>query len=164
MRTSTVVTAVLCVAVVGLAVWVTAARTSAGPEWLRGQGTSAAMEAWIRSAESGNELDLRSVVHDPWDYYVVFSPYTSREEIDQVLGFEWEGSSHTRIHESDGIALIVFVRGKEVSCAFEHPRGEGDLASGAVPNGVRLTEPTLRLANEANGWRVLGICNPIGVK
>lgn len=157
MRKPVFLMALLAAALVGLAVWAIADRPSWGPEWSTGRNSSAAIANWVSSAADNAVLDMRSVVPLPWDYFIVFGPYTSRDQIDQTLGFQWTGASHSSIDVLDGVALVVFIRGDTVVSAFEHPRDKGDFAAGRVPTGVRLTEPRTQILNQADAWRTLAV-------
>lgn len=59
-------------------------------------------------------VDLGEVSGFDWDSVFIFPPYTPSSEIDQALGYEWEGSRKTGISSDDTINLVVFVAGGEV--------------------------------------------------
>jgi hypothetical protein len=70
-----------------------------------------------------SQLDLQ------WDRGYVFQPYATQTQIDETLGFPWSEYSRSSIEYSDAVCLVIFTSGNEVIGWFEHPRGEGDLAT-----------------------------------
>jgi hypothetical protein len=71
-------------------------------------------------------IDVVRVLPFGWEKMYVFPPYTPIDDIEKALGFKWGGAKKTRIHERDDITLLVFVIGRTVQAAIEHPRTAGD--------------------------------------
>jgi hypothetical protein len=84
-------------------------------------------DAVRRASETGRPFRLSAVTSFDWDRFYVFPPNTTPERINRTLGFEWEQADHSNIGSSDSITLLVFVRDGEVTRAFDHDRGRGDL-------------------------------------
>lgn len=61
---------------------------------------------------SGGEVTLNEVVPFAWDAVYTFAPYTSKEEIEAVIGFR---SPVIRETYSEGMVQLVFVRGKQIA-------------------------------------------------
>lgn len=83
----------------------------------------------------GTLIDFAEVAPFPWDRLYIFGPYTPSEHIHSCLGFHWQGVRWTSIEESDGVNLVVIVRGGEVVHWFEYPRNHGELGGLAEPRG-----------------------------
>ena len=71
-------------------------------------------------------IDVVRVLPFGWEKMYVFPPYTPIDDIEKALGFKWGGAKKTRIDERDDITLLLFVIGKTVQAAIEHPRIAGD--------------------------------------
>ena len=71
-------------------------------------------------------IDVVRVLPFGWEKMYVFPPYTPLDDIEKALGFKWGGAKKTRIDDRDDIALLLFVIGKTVQAAIEHPRTAGD--------------------------------------
>jgi hypothetical protein len=71
-------------------------------------------------------IDVVRVLPFGWEKMYAFPPYTPLDDIENALGFKWGGAKKTRIHERDDIVLLVFVIGRTVQAAIEHPRTAGD--------------------------------------
>jgi hypothetical protein len=68
----------------------------------------------IHLLPEGKQLPLRSVVPGDWTTVEVFGPYTTREEIDRTLGFDWDSPRKRALERSEGRLLIVFASKKDV--------------------------------------------------
>jgi hypothetical protein len=73
-------------------------------------------------------LDVVRVLPFGWEKMYVFPPRTPIADIDKSLGFKWRGAKKTRIDERDDITLLVFVIGRTVQAAIEHPIASGDFS------------------------------------
>ncbi len=81
----------------------------------------------IEYERSSNEriiIDFKHITNFSWDKVYIFTPYTSREQINKKLGFTW--SKADLIELSDSFNLIVFVKGKKVVQYVEFSREYGD--------------------------------------
>ncbi len=76
---------------------------------------------------SGTQLRISDLTDFAWEELYVFPPYTSQEQIDRALGFEW--SDPSGISLKDTITLLVFVDDGEVVGWVEPLRFEADFAS-----------------------------------
>jgi hypothetical protein len=94
-----------------------------------------------RVAEGGDQpIDFASVADFDWDRVYFFPPYPSQSNIEKTLGFQWPGLGGSKIESSDGVTLIVFVKGNRVVHAFDHPRNQGDFTSVQRPEGFTKRE------------------------
>jgi hypothetical protein len=80
------------------------------------------------NASSRESIDLKKAVPSQWEKVCVIGPYTDNAATEKTLGFKWPVESHSAIGHSDGISLLVFVRGNSAIEHVEHPRNEGDFA------------------------------------
>ena len=76
---------------------------------------------------SGTQLRISDHTDFAWEELYVFPPYTSQEQIDRALGFEW--SDPSGISLKDTITLLVFVDDGEVVGWVAPLRSEADFAS-----------------------------------
>lgn len=67
-------------------------------------------------------LDLSNVGGSEWDRLCFLGPYSGNKEAEKTLGFAWNVESRTDIQKSDGINVLVFVKGSEVIAYTKHPR------------------------------------------
>jgi hypothetical protein len=74
-------------------------------------------------------VDLSKVTTFSWDRVYIFGPYTERSKIAAVAGKSWQDSCFTTIEFSDGMALLLFIRDKQVVDCIEFPENEGDFTS-----------------------------------
>lgn len=101
--------------------------------------------------ETRNVIDLSVVGPSGWDHVCILTPNTSNVETEKVLGFKWDSDAKTSIGGSDGINVIVFLRGQDVLAFTEHPRNKGDF-SGVNPRCVTRAQAKFgRVAGEG-GW------------
>jgi len=86
------------------------------------------LDAGVRFAQEKQPatIDFRDLTDFDWDKVFVFGPYTSPGTIQSDLGYEWPEATRTNIQESDGIALVVFVRDGRVTEHFSVPRSIAD--------------------------------------
>ena len=78
---------------------------------------------------NGASIDLVEANPQAWDRVCVLGPYADNADAKAMLGFAWDAEAHSAIHDNDGIALLVFVRGGQVAQLVEHPRNMGDFAA-----------------------------------
>jgi hypothetical protein len=89
-----------------------------------------------------------------WDRVHAFPPYTSPEEIERELGFDWGGAGDSASRSDDAWYLLVFVNGGQVARAFDHEIVRGDLAcisSSFVEGGLTPSEAVLRVTAPRGG-------------
>jgi len=73
-------------------------------------------------------VDLASIVPGDWDRVCFLGPYSTDEDAELLLGHSWSLKSNSSVGESDGISLLLFVRGDDVILAIDHPRNKGDFS------------------------------------
>lgn len=88
--------------------------------------SSAIAEQFDRTTDQ--VVDLSVVGPKEWDRVCILPPYTSREQAEKVLGFNWNSDSKSNIGASDTINVVVFVKENEVVAYTEHPRNKGDFS------------------------------------
>ena len=88
---------------------------------------SARIEAQFYASDT-EPINLAVLGPDSWERVCVLPPYTDNKQAEEILGFKWNSDSKTSIGGSDGINVLVFVRGSEVVSYTEHPRNKGDFA------------------------------------
>jgi hypothetical protein len=79
---------------------------------------------------AGGTVDLVEANPGEWDRVCILGPYSDNAAAKQTLGFDWDVEGRTPIRRNDGIAVLLFVRGNQVTAHVEHPRNLGDF----VPN------------------------------
>jgi hypothetical protein len=84
-----------------------------------------------RSAESvlnssNATVTLSSVTDFEWDRCYVFTPYTPLTEIDRNVGVGWSATHNTSIQSSDGIHLLLFLKGTNVVRSIDVNRKYAD--------------------------------------
>lgn len=76
----------------------------------------AALKRAITSMPSGTEtVTLEEVVPFDWERVYTFSPYTTRAEMEEVIGFQ-SGTLEESV--SEGMVQLVFVKGDKVAAAI----------------------------------------------
>ncbi len=101
------------------------------------------------AVDAGAEtFDFAAHTTVPWDRMYVFGPYTSRDRVEQVLGFAWRGYQQTSIEGFDGVCLVVFVRDGSVVHWYEQPR---HIELGLLANDTGYTPAEARFRIEREG-------------
>ena len=90
-------------------------------------GISVSIAGQFRRSNGAN-VDLAQANADAWDRVCVLAPHSDNTAVKQALGFDWDAEKKSAITSNDGIALLLFVRGQQVSAFAEHPRNLGDFA------------------------------------
>jgi hypothetical protein len=110
---------------------------------------------------------LASVTDFDWDRAYAFPPYTSPDEIQRELGFDWGGAGDSGTRRNDAWYLLVFVNGGQVARAFDHELARGDLAcigSPFVEGGLTPDQAVLRVAGptdaDAAGYGLVWLARP----
>ena len=78
---------------------------------------------------NGATIDLVVANPQAWDRVCVFGPYSDNAAAKKALGFDWDVESRTAISTNDGIALLLFAQGQQVTGIVEHPRNLGDFST-----------------------------------
>jgi hypothetical protein len=77
---------------------------------------------------NGGLVDLAEANPAAWERVCVLGPHSGNAAVKSLLGFDWDAEGRTAIRDNDGIALLLFVQGKQVSAFAENPRNLGDFA------------------------------------
>lgn len=101
-----------------------------------------------------NVIDLSAVGPSGWERVCILTPYTINAETEKVLGFKWDSDTKTSIGSSDGINVIVFLRGRQVLAFAEHPRNKGDFSGAGARCASREQAEFVRVAGK-DGWTYL---------
>lgn len=88
---------------------------------------SARIEAQFNASQT-EPINLASFGPTSWERVCILPPYTDNKQAEEILGFKWNSDFKTSIKGSDGINVLVFVRGSEVVAYTEHPRNKGDFS------------------------------------
>jgi hypothetical protein len=106
------------------------------------------------SARDGDTFRLSSTTDFRWDRVHFVGPYTTPDEIERELGFEWDDAGESSIRESDFIFLLVFVEAGRVVRAFEHEIGGGHfgcLVPPVVEGGITPPDAVLKVVAAPGG-------------
>lgn len=115
--------------------------------WL-GDGPREPQRALTMSVATGaDSFDFATETPFAWDHMYVFGGYSSREKVEQDLGFAWPEYDDTSILWLDSVNLVVFTRGNRVIHWFKQPRviELGWLDNGS---GYSRTEARFRITRE----------------
>jgi len=69
----------------------------------------------VTALEAGQPVTLNEVVPFGWDTAYTFSPYTSEQEIEEIIGFKSRSIVANNINE--GMVHLIFVKGEKVQAA-----------------------------------------------
>ena len=69
----------------------------------------------VTALEAGQTVTLNDVVPFEWDAVYTFSPYTSEEEIEEIIGFKSRDIVANDINE--GMTHLIFTKGEKVQAA-----------------------------------------------
>jgi len=108
-----------------------------------------------RQLQSGEFVDLDAGVPGPWERVCILGPYSDNRAAADALGFHWPVEDRSSIAQSDGVSLLLFVRGNEVLAAVEHPRSNGDFAELSGRCFPRAQAQFSRQTPSGNGWPTL---------
>ena len=98
-------------------------------------------------------LDIAKITPFTWDRLYFFRPYRTSDEIDKILGFEWDDVNKTVIGTYEGISLLVFMEGGKVVQYLEYPRGLADFAK--LDNGMFFTPQQSCFIRDSNSYMIL---------
>ena len=110
---------------------------------------SKAIQAQLRAAGT---VDLQAAVSGDWDRVCIFGPYSTDQDAAHTLGFPWSLTSSSSVWQSDGVSLLVFVRGTTVTAAIDHPRNAGDFSKLADRCFRPEQAQFIHRARRTNGW------------
>src|SRR3546814_11001368 len=82
-----------------------------------------------RQLQADRPVDLNTAAPSTWDRVCIRGPYSDNQAAAETLGFTWPVESRSRIGESDGISLLIFVHNNEVVTTLEHLRSPGDFST-----------------------------------
>lgn len=68
----------------------------------------------ITSLEGNQKVTFNEIVPFDWDMVYTFEPYTSREEIEEIIGFQ---SDSIRETVNEGMVQLLFIKGKTVTAS-----------------------------------------------
>jgi len=71
-------------------------------------------------------INISTITTFTWEQLYIFGPYTTRSELDSMVGRSWRNNCSTHIENSDGITLLVFINDGVVVHCLDYPRGEND--------------------------------------
>ncbi|MBQ6896100.1 MAG: hypothetical protein IJN69_02710 [Oscillospiraceae bacterium] len=69
----------------------------------------------VTALDEGQTVTLNEVVPFEWDVVYTFSPYTSEEEIEKVIGFKSRDIVANNVNE--GMTHLIFTKGEKVQAA-----------------------------------------------
>lgn len=69
----------------------------------------------VTALEEGATVTLNEVIPFEWDAVYTFSPYTSEEEIEQIIGFKSRDIVANDVNE--GMVHLIFTKGEKVQAA-----------------------------------------------
>jgi hypothetical protein len=90
-----------------------------------------------------------------WDRVSIFGPYTSPEQVREVLGTDWYGDDARAIRRDDLWDLLVFQSGGRVVAAGLHPRGSGDFDTASVGRYHTVERACFVVNPPADDWYTL---------
>lgn len=114
------------------------------------QGISHDIESQLNQSQT-EPIDIRAVGPADWESVCILEPYTNNQMAEEILGFQWDAESETEIDGSDGINVLVFVRGQEVVAFTEHPRNKGDFV-GIEPKCFSRQQAIFTRQVGTDGW------------
>ena len=97
-------------------------------------------------------VDLQTAAPGDWERVCIIGPYQGNHAALQTLGFGWPVESRSSITESDGISLLLFVRGERVVEAVEQPRDQADFASLNGRCFLRARAQFIHAPKAEDGW------------
>lgn len=111
----------------------------------------------------GTRLVMADVTDFDWQKLYVFAPYTTQEQINRSLGFEWRDPEGIELH--DTFTLLAFVNEGEVVGYVAQPLGQGDftdLSDGSpwTPESAVFVVADDREAGLGEEWLVLRQASP----
>ncbi|MDO5653299.1 MAG: hypothetical protein Q4G39_04270 [Brachymonas sp.] len=96
-------------------------------------------------------VDLKSLRAPPWERICVIAPCATHDDIEQRIGFKWDGLSKSSIGGNDGIYLLTFISNNQVVAYVEHPRNKGDFLE-LQPVCLVRENSVLHKKRDKSGW------------
>jgi len=90
-----------------------------------------------------------------WDRVSIFGPYTTPEQVRDVLGVDWYGDDARAIRGGDRWDLLVFQSAGRVVAAGLHPRANGDFDSASVGRYHTVERACFVVNPPTGGWYTL---------
>ena len=79
-------------------------------------GNGVKLKNALQALEEGDRVFLNDIVPFEWECVYTFEPYQSREEIEEVLGFQSRRIKENNINE--GMEHLLFVKGDRVTASI----------------------------------------------
>lgn len=99
----------------------------------------------IDVAAGATSVDFSGEFDFDWDRVFVFGPYSTSEEVESSLGFDWREYADSSIEGSDSVCLVVFVADGSVAAWYDQPRSV-DLIELGRPDGYSRGEAVFSVA------------------
>lgn len=96
-------------------------------------------------------VNLAEVVDGEWDRVCIFSPYSTNQVAEDVLGFKWPLETESGVGVNDGVSLLVFVKSSSVASFYEIPRNTTDFTN---LGGACYGREDSVFKVDSNGWPV----------
>ena len=112
----------------------------------------------IKSGEV--QIDIKSITSFDWDYLHIFTPYTTVEDVNNRLGFNWGKAYDTGIFQRDDINLLVFVKDNKVIKYYEVPLHYGNFSEIKLGKGLSKDKAIFEL-NIRENWPYLKLIGSI---
>lgn len=100
-------------------------------QWGCDGATSKISEELTRQFQASGRsfVNLAEVVPSVWDRVCILGPYSDDKAFKLTLGFDWPERSKASIGTNDGIALLLFLKDRQVLEWVEHSRQNGDFTN-----------------------------------
>lgn len=92
------------------------------------------------SIQKDNTVDFNEITSFEWDSMYIFGPYTSEQNIKDVLGINTFETYN--IQYRDDIELIIFIKDQKMVFSLEYPRSLGELQ---YERGVKILPENAKL-------------------
>ena len=101
-----------------------------------------------QAVEQGDGAVLRmdQLTDFAWDRLHVFTPYTTREQVERELGVAWAGYDASGIERHDNFTLLLFISAGQVVRSVAFPLGDGDFSTLHRPQGYARAEAIFSVA------------------
>ena len=97
-------------------------------------------------------VNLTEVLSSEWEKVCILGPYSDNKATEKTLGFKWDVESASKIATNDSIALLLFVKDKNVIESVEHPRRDGDFTNLSRKCFAREMASFHHQTNPPKGW------------
>lgn len=131
---------VLCLTVLGLAVYLTRSEDRIAVDNLLAENLSRAIGT--AQTDTGGEVELARIARFPWQEVILVEAGTARAAISQELGYEWKGDLNFGV-----VPILIFMDNGRVE-RFADYRGEGEFVGFEAPfDRLSRSASTLRVRN-----------------